>query len=112
MANNRIDDGSIIYAVNATGSDVVSGEAFKAGDTVVVAAVDIANGAAGNCHRSGQFSLPAAAETIAAGTKVNFAAGVVTALVGDALGVLGKGLTSGDAKAEVILVSDNDNGAT
>jgi len=113
MANTGpIDDGTRIVAVNATGSDVVSGQAFKAGDTVVVAAVDIANTASGVCYRAGRFSLPAAAETIAAGTKVNFAAGVVTALVGDALGIMAEALTSGDAKAEVILVSDNDNGAT
>ena len=111
MANNYIDDGSIIYAVNGTGADVVSGEAFKAGDTVVVAAVDIADGAAGNCHRTGRFSLPAAAVTAAAGAKVNLAAGVITTAAGDPVGVLGTALTSGDAKAEVILVSDNDNGA-
>lgn len=112
MANNYVDNGSVINVVNGTGSDVVSGEAFKAGDTVVVAAVDIADGAAGTAHRTGRFALPAAAETIAAGSKVNFAGGVVTALVGDALGVLAAPLTSGDALAEVVLVSDNDNAAT
>lgn len=112
MANNYVHDGRTIYAVNATGSDVVSGEAFKAGDTMAVALVDIANTEAGMCARAGCFSLPAAAETIAAGSKVNFAGGVVTALAGEPLGVLASALTSGDATAEVILVSDNDNGAT
>ena len=106
MSNNRIDDGSTMVAVNATGADVVSGEPFVAGATVVVAAVDIADTASGVVHTSGKFSLnKEAAVALAAGDKVNLVTGTATVgtSAGTAAGIAAAAAAGGDATAEVIL---------
>ena len=106
MANNYIQDGKVIQAVNGTGADVVSGQAFVAGATVVIAAEDIADGASGSVHTCGVFDQPKeSGVALAAGDKVNF----VTASsdfgtgVGTAAGIAAAAAAAGDAKCEVAL---------
>ena len=91
---------------NATGADVVSGEPFVAGATVVIAAVDIANTASGVVCTSGKFSvLKEAAVVLAAGAQVNLVTGTDTfgTTAGDAAGICAAAAASGDATVEVIL---------
>lgn len=110
MANNYVHDSAVITVVNATGADVVSGEPFLAGATVVVAAVDIANTASGTAHTSGTFSLPKeAAVVLAAGDKVNLVTGTDTigTTAGAAAGIVAAAAASGDANVETCLNLNN-----
>lgn len=110
MANNYVQNGDVITVTNATGADVVSGEPFVAGATVVVAAVDIADGETGSAHVRGVFSLPMAAVTLAAGDQVNLASGDITSGAGDPCGIAAAAATSGDATCEVNLNVNNGAG--
>lgn len=107
MANNLIDpNGLTIQATNATGADVVSGEPFLAGATVVVASVDIANTATGTARCLGVFSLnKEAAVALAAGDKVNLVTGTDTfgTTAGAAAGIAAADAAEGDAMVEVNL---------
>ena len=110
MANNYVQKGDVISVVNATGADVVSGEPFVAGATVVVAAVDIANTATGNAHVTGVFSCnKEAAVALAAGDKVNLVTGTDTfgTTAGTAAGICAKAAAGGDSKVEVNLNVNN-----
>ena len=110
MANNYIGPGDVISVVNATGADVVSGEPFVAGATVVIACVDIANTATGNAHVRGAFSCnKEAAVVLAAGDKVNLVTGTDTfgTSAGTAAGICTKAAAGADAKVEVSLNCNN-----
>ena len=58
MAKNHIQDGDIITWANATGSDVVSGQAFVVGTLMAVATGNIANGKSGEVAIGEVWEIP------------------------------------------------------
>lgn len=104
--NSYIDSGDEMVVVNATGADVVSGQPFVAGATVVVASVDIPDTGSGVARGRGKFSLlKEASVVLAAGAKVNLVTGTDTVgtTAGDACGIAAAAAASGDPRVEVNL---------
>ena len=68
--NNRLGDGPSVLYTNA-GSAISSGDVVAMGDTLGIAAVDIANGASGIVHVEGEFTVAAVTTSvIAVGERV------------------------------------------
>ena len=73
MASNYVQPGNIITWTNGTGTAVVSGQVVVVGQTLGVALVDIANGAAGSVAIEGVFSVPkVSSAVIAAGESLTW----------------------------------------
>ena len=73
MASNYVQPGNIITWTNGTGTAVVSGQVVAVGQTLGVALVNIANGAAGSVAIEGVFSVPkVSAAVIAAGESLTW----------------------------------------
>lgn len=71
MADNFVTEGDVFTWTNSTGSAVVAGQVVKIGQTLGVAAVDIANGASGSVYMEGVFTVPkVTAAVIAQGESV------------------------------------------
>lgn len=64
MAQNHVQEGAAMPWTNGTGSAVVSGQAVEVGDTVGVAAGDIADGESGILFVEEVFTLPKTAPLV------------------------------------------------
>lgn len=71
MATNKVQDGKTINHSNSSGSAISAGDPVVIGQQIGVAAVDIADGASGECSMEGVFTLPkVSAAVIAKGEEV------------------------------------------
>lgn len=107
MAQNHVQEGSVLQYTNSTGSAITSGTPIVVGAWVGVALGDIADGATGSVAIEEVWDLPKEAEALTQGAVVYLTAtGTITATSTDNT-LAGKAFEAATSGAATVLVKLN-----